>query len=97
MKHNSSTTLKVQNHIAPNLEKSEMIKLLHKSDLLLDNTILAKNYFIPNGCASCNHMNCTLTGGLFIYEGDHYVAPICLECIEKEDALDIDTRQLVKI
>ena len=97
MKHNSSTTLKVQNHIAPNLEKSEMIKLLNKSDLLLDNTILAKNYFIPNICSCCHCITDILTGGYFEYNNQHYTAPVCLECLEKTD-LDIDdANQLVKI
>lgn len=84
----SNTTLKVKNIITICSERT---------DSLFTTWISNRNGIIPNICSCCHCITYNLTAGCYKIDNDNYIAPICFECLEKDDDLDIDINQLVKL
>lgn len=88
MKTHNIVTIKLQNYITTHSKTL---------DTLFDKWISNRNGIIPNICSCCHCVTYNLTAGCYKIDNDNYIAPICFECLEKEDNLDIDINQLVKL
>ena len=89
--------LKLQNSITPYLSLRKLIAILKHSNEIEDKWISNRNDFMPKICSCCNCLTHKLKGGLFIYNGNTYVAPVCHKCLKKTNTLHVNTDMLVKI